>query len=158
MKYCPVCSSKIAEGTNRCINCGYSGSALKSDLINNPNNNKKEGIRQAIAALLAVLIIFVTILFSFERDPETGGVTLDLIILFLGMILGIMVFMGIVFGGNQNKFFRLRFCVSCGRSIPFDAVICPFCRYDYEKDHKTKGLADHDSLGQDSDVKEKIGG
>ena len=26
-----------------------------------------------------------------------------------------------------------RYCVMCGREIPLDAVVCPYCRHDYEK-------------------------
>jgi protein-S-isoprenylcysteine O-methyltransferase Ste14 len=28
---------------------------------------------------------------------------------------------------------RVRFCPACGRSIPFDARICPYCKKDFEQ-------------------------
>jgi predicted amidophosphoribosyltransferase len=158
MKYCPNCGKEMAQGTNFCIYCRYSGGPSKSEWINEQNNKKKKENRQSAAIILGFLIIIFFLLLSFQRNPDTGEVIINMTILSLGIILAVVIFVVITFSGFQDKIFKLRFCVSCGRGIPFDAVICPYCRYDYEMDHKTKEFAESDSLGKDSDVKEKIGG
>jgi uncharacterized membrane protein YvbJ len=156
MKYCPECGKEMAQGTNTCIYCRYSDGPSKPERLYQNKIKRKEELRQNMAVMMGFLIFIMAFLLSLQRNPDTGDLTFNITILFLGTVLAVIVFGLIVFSGKQDKFFRLRFCVSCGRSIPFDAVICPYCRYDYEKNLKTREFPDNDSLGQDSDVKGKV--
>ncbi len=69
-----------------------------------------------------------------------------------GVICGIIIFIVLIFviiailGTNKNtkkiaeaqsqtsseKPQHDRYCPKCGRSIPFDAVICPYCKKEFE--------------------------
>jgi len=89
--------------------------------------------RQALAIFLGLLIMGISLLLSVQRSPETGAISINSGVVFLGLLLGVLVYVALTFKWRGNLFLRMRFCVSCGRSIPFDAVICPYCRYDYEK-------------------------
>ena len=33
---------------------------------------------------------------------------------------------------NKKEIVKKRFCPNCGREIPFDANICPYCKKDFE--------------------------
>ncbi len=35
---------------------------------------------------------------------------------------------------------RSRMCVSCGRTLPWDANVCPYCGHDYRYQGKKKGI------------------
>ncbi len=89
--------------------------------------------KKAVAIFLCLLIIGFAFLLSVHRDPETGQIAINAMVIALGLLVGVLVYLALTFRGREHLFLRMRFCVSCGRSIPFDAVICPYCRYDYEK-------------------------
>jgi hypothetical protein len=99
--------------------------------------HRRDG-REAIHALALVLILILigfVLLFSIQRDPRTGGITINPKLIMLGIFLAIFVYFFLTFPFHKKgTHLRIRFCVACGRNIPFDAVICPYCRHDYEKD------------------------
>jgi predicted nucleic acid-binding Zn ribbon protein len=97
---------------------------------------KKMQQKQTLAMLISFMVIVVALLMAIQRDPNTGSISLNPMIIFLGIVLGVFIFLGLTIQGRQDRLIRLRFCVSCGRNIPFDAVVCPYCRYDYEKNRK----------------------
>jgi preprotein translocase subunit Sec61beta len=89
--------------------------------------------KEILAFILSSLIIGLSLLFSFYRTA-TGEISINPMIVVWGFIIAIVVFFALTFRRHGGIFLpKTRFCVSCGRGIPFDAVICPFCRYDYEK-------------------------
>ena len=71
-----------------------------------------------VLSSIAVFMIFI-------------GVMVEYIISALGVILifiGIpMVIIGLVLKGNE--FSSTRRCPKCGREIPFDAKVCPYCQH-----------------------------
>lgn len=91
--------------------------------------------RQALAVFLVLLIVGISLLLSIQRSPDTGAISINAMSIFWGILIAIFVYFILTFIGREHLFLRSRFCVSCGRSIPFDAVICPYCRHDYEKNH-----------------------
>jgi hypothetical protein len=91
--------------------------------------------RRALAIFLGLLIIGFSSVLAIQRDPETGAITINIMVVILGILATILLYFALTFTGYRERLLiRMRFCVGCGRSIPFDAVICPFCRHDYEKD------------------------
>jgi hypothetical protein len=90
--------------------------------------------KRALAIFLGLLIIGLSFMLSIHRSPETGQISINVMPLILGVLLATLIYIALTFTGFRGKFLiRLRFCVNCGRSIPFDAIICPYCRYDYRK-------------------------
>ena len=95
--------------------------------------NKGEA-RHALALILILIIIGFILLYSIQRDPSTRGITINPVLIMWGIFLAIIVYFVLTFPFQKERIpLRIRFCVACGRNIPFDAVICPYCRYDYEK-------------------------
>ncbi|MBD3155631.1 MAG: hypothetical protein GF368_03165 [Candidatus Aenigmarchaeota archaeon] len=60
--------------------------------------------------------------------------------IFISMISGLLILLGIILiavGTTYNPLKEKvdnkdRYCPRCGRSIPFDAVVCPYCKYDFD--------------------------
>jgi hypothetical protein len=51
---------------------------------------------------------------------------LSILLLFVSVAL---VLIGLVMNGKeQKKIPSTRLCPTCGREIPFDAIVCPFCQ------------------------------
>lgn len=50
-------------------------------------------------------------------------------------IIGGVIFsvIGATSKGKTVQQSRDRYCPSCGRSIPFDALVCPYCKKDFEE-------------------------
>ncbi len=95
--------------------------------------NKSEAKIKALALILILVIIGLSILFGIQRDPYTGNVSINPMILIWGMLIAILLYIALMLRGIRERFpIRIRFCVNCGRNIPFDAIICPYCRHDYE--------------------------
>ncbi len=90
--------------------------------------------RRALALVWILIAIGFILLFSFKQNPVSGGISINTLLIFYGILLAAIVYFILTFPFYKDKiFFRVRFCVACGRNIPFDSVICPYCRYDYEK-------------------------
>ena len=61
---------------------------------------------------------------------------LALLIYLISLIIGVIV----IYKGRettsqasaQTSSKPMRHCPKCGRQIPFDAVICPYCQYDFK--------------------------
>ncbi|UCG70899.1 MAG: zinc ribbon domain-containing protein [Thermoplasmata archaeon] len=90
--------------------------------------------RRALAIFLGLLIIGFSMVLSVQREPATGNISINIMIVILGILTSILLYIALTFTGYRGRsLIRMRFCVGCGRSIPFEAVICPYCRHDYEK-------------------------
>lgn len=48
------------------------------------------------------------------------------LLLFTG--IGFTIFYSVKFNQKNSK----RFCPKCGRQIPFDSIICSYCKYDFK--------------------------
>lgn len=95
---------------------------------------KREGQRQLYALIISLMIIGISLILGIQRDPETGAVTLNAMFLIWGIFMAFVAYIALTFRGYRERYLvRMRYCVSCGRNIPFEAVICPYCRHDYEK-------------------------
>ena len=70
---------------------------------------------------------------GYEKDMATGRGMIS-----VGVILSIIGLVAVVAGfvykdyKDVNSKINERFCPKCGRVIPFDARICPYCRTDFE--------------------------
>ncbi len=101
------------------------------------NGRKNDAGKKAMALFLALVIMGIVLILSVQRNPNTGNITLDPMILLLGILVATVLYLALTFKGFPGMYpLMVRFCVKCGRGIPFDAVICPFCRYDYEENLK----------------------
>jgi hypothetical protein len=103
-------------------------------------DNRREE-RHAVALILVLIIIGFVLLYSIHRDTTTGNISINPVIIMLGFFLAVVVYFTLTFPFHVLTFptqkeripLQIRFCVACGRNIPFDSIICPYCRYDYEK-------------------------
>ena len=81
----------------------------------------------AILMLISIIITIFTLGFGMIC---TGPIFL------LGFIIFIIGFI-ISEGTKLEKITQNRFCVDCGRAIPFDARLCPYCGKNYETNQST---------------------
>jgi len=49
-------------------------------------------------------------------------------IIFFGILVAAIIYFATRFT-RGGPFLRQRFCTACGRGIPFDALICPYCGF-----------------------------
>ena len=97
-------------------------------------NKNIEDYKEKIGFIFIIIIVSISLLFSLDRNPNTGAITIDAMVLIWGFFIAIAMYIVLSYRKYSGTFFpKTRFCVNCGRSIPFEAVICPYCRHDYEK-------------------------
>jgi hypothetical protein len=92
-----------------------------------------EVYRETIALIISLAVVGISLFLALGKNPETHALTLDGITLIMGIFIAVSIHIVMTFRVYKGAFLpRERFCISCGRKIPFDSVICPFCRHDYE--------------------------
>lgn len=96
-------------------------------------STESEARTKAITLILILMVIGFSILIGIHRNSQTGELTINTALLLTGLSIAILVHIA------QSLYLmalrsspRIRMCIKCGRNIPFDAVICPYCRHDYE--------------------------
>lgn len=115
------------------------------------NSTLKSGIAILVLAIIFLIlaififpVLFVAMTFggSAEGMVFSGLLTLIFFILaIIFMIIGpILIILGFIkepknvtVTQNQQTIYSNRRCPKCGRIIPLDAVICPFCKHDFEE-------------------------
>ena len=82
-------------------------------------------------------IIFIAIAIWVYKDAEKRGKSgaLWLIIVILLNIIGIIIWLIVrpPIGGEPSKAGSGRMCPNCGRPIPMDAQVCPYCGKSFQK-------------------------
>ncbi len=82
-------------------------------------------------------VIFLLIALWVYRDAEKRGKSgaLWLIIVIILGLIGIIIWLIVrpPIGGETKKVDNDRRCPNCGRIIPFDAKICPYCSKKFEE-------------------------
>lgn len=85
---------------------------------------------------LAIFIIGIAIAVWVYRDAEKRGESgaLWLIINILAPIVGLIIWLIVrpEIGEKKEEQGGERYCPDCGRSIPFDAKVCPYCGTTFE--------------------------
>jgi len=87
--------------------------------------------------MLVYIIIFIVWLaaaYWAYKDAKKRGVEhpgLWGVVVFFAGLIGIIIYL--VLRNNLKPSTLNRFCTSCGRIIPFDANICPYCGKKFEK-------------------------
>jgi hypothetical protein len=92
-----------------------------------------EARTKAIGLVIILIVIGITLLLAFQRDSANGFVSINPLILINGIFLVALVHIAQslhILTIKRSE--RNRMCVKCGREIPFESVICPYCRHDYE--------------------------
>jgi len=104
------------------------------------------GMTFALCIIFFVIcfIIFIVIAIWVYKDAEKRGSngTLWLIIVIITGIIGIIIWLIIrppIGGRPQERTGRIELCLNCGRSIPFDAQICPYCGIKQQTVTQVKG-------------------
>jgi hypothetical protein len=59
-----------------------------------------------------------------EFRPDALGIILSFV--FTAAVIAIVGYLW-----QHRSFLRFRFCTSCGRRIPFDARLCPYCGHNF---------------------------
>ena len=90
--------------------------------------------------LVVILLVYVTIFIVWlavaywvYKDAKKRGLknaALWGVVAFFGGLIGILIYL--VLRNNMKPDTPGRFCTSCGRTIPFDANICPYCGKRFE--------------------------
>lgn len=94
-----------------------------------------------VACILPIIWLVVAILIAIwvYRDAEKRGSSgaLWLIIVIITGIIGLIIWLVVrpPIGGKKGKAGGTsdRNCPNCGRSIPLDAQVCPYCGKDFKK-------------------------
>ncbi len=94
------------------------------------------GVMVIIGIFLAVFIIFILIAIWVYRDAEKRGSSgvLWLLIVLLTQIIGLIIWLVVrppIGGHPKQQSDQGRMCPGCGRPIPMDAQICPYCGKDF---------------------------
>jgi ribosomal protein S27AE len=110
----------------------------------------KEPVVNMLGAIFLILGIgllgiplFDNKLLSKVNDVTALGfilIVIGLLGIFISMISGLLILLGIILVAVGTTYNPLkekvdnkdRYCPRCGRSIPFDAVVCPYCKYDFD--------------------------
>ena len=73
------------------------------------------------------------------NNGDIGTETICLIVFFPVLIVFIVGLMVLLKGrettsqpSTPSSSKSIRYCPKCGREIPFDAVVCPYCQYDFK--------------------------
>jgi energy-coupling factor transporter transmembrane protein EcfT len=79
-----------------------------------------------IVSIIAIFTLFVGVTAKDYALDVIGG--LGFMLLFLGLPIAII---GAVMKSNDQKKVlpSTRMCPKCGREIPFDAIVCPYCQH-----------------------------
>jgi hypothetical protein len=85
--------------------------------------------REQKASMVMTIVFFViglSVIFSYEWGAPSPQFRPDAPnILFLGILVAAIIYIAARYSGQAR--FRARLCTSCGRSVPFDALFCPYC-------------------------------
>jgi hypothetical protein len=81
---------------------------------------------------IVFFIIGLSVILSYEWGPATPQFRPDgpNIILF-GILVAAIIYIAARYAGQTQL--RSRQCTSCGRSIPFDALFCPYCGFQFPR-------------------------
>ena len=77
-------------------------------------NKMKEEMKQFIALSLGFIVCIMSFVLSLERNPETGAIRINFGIIFLGIVVAILIYLGSILIGKDT---RKRFCVKWESSI-----------------------------------------
>jgi hypothetical protein len=84
---------------------------------------------------IVFLIVFLSVTASYEWGAPTPQFRPDaLFIIAPGIVIAavyLIVYLVIRYGGQTP--IRVRLCTSCGRGIPFDALFCPYCGFQFPR-------------------------
>lgn len=92
------------------------------------------GVGAYLLGLFVILIGLVSAIYSAEACVVL--VFIGFILLLVGKFYGktAMRYTQVEMVGNKQEYKEPdRRCIKCGRVIPFDARICPYCKHDYEQ-------------------------
>ena len=96
--------------------------------IRGGNNIRKE-TRQAIGITGIIVGVMIMILpFAIKTEDETC-----LLMFFIFGAVSIATGAYDYSVATKKETPKKRFCPNCGREIPFDSNICPYCKHDFER-------------------------
>jgi uncharacterized membrane protein YedE/YeeE len=85
--------------------------------------------KRSMIQTVVFFIIGLSVILSYQwwTTPPSFRTDAPNIILFGILIAAIIYIAAMVSSGQLGRIFQLRFCLACGRQIPFDAALCPYC-------------------------------
>jgi membrane protease YdiL (CAAX protease family) len=98
-----------------------------------------------IIFIIAMLCLYIYAIIWVYKDSKKRGQEpiIWILVILVGGLVGIILYLvlrkslkpssGDLFNISSNKSYRPRMCPACGRSIPFDAVVCPYCENHFDK-------------------------
>lgn len=82
--------------------------------------------------IISWMIFGVALFLSLERGFD-GGIRLNIMTLFMGAMLAVLVYVAFTFKGIPQSFqIPMIPCINCGKGMPMDAVFCPYCGHKYQ--------------------------
>jgi predicted nucleic acid-binding Zn ribbon protein len=91
--------------------------------------------REQKASMVMTIVFFIiglSVILSYEWGAPTPQFRPDAPnILFLGILVAAIVYIAARYAAQARS--RARQCTSCGRAIPFDALFCPYCGFQFPR-------------------------
>ncbi len=89
-----------------------------------------------LAYIIPPIILILSFLLSLERNPTTGGITINPFILILGVLVAAFLFIALIpkrpTGIPKRPYgIPTRPCINCGNPIPLDGIFCPYCGFNH---------------------------
>src|SRR6267142_1291535 len=87
--------------------------------------------REQKASMVMTIVFFIiglSVVLSYNWGATSPGFRPDAPdIIFFGVLVAAFIYIAARYGGQAR--FRRRNCTACGRGIPFDALLCPYCGF-----------------------------
>jgi hypothetical protein len=84
-----------------------------------------------IASLISLPLLLISILLSIQRNPETGALSINPVIIFIGLSGTALVFLAIM--PKRQGTIPTRPCNKCRMPIPVNGIFCPYCGYEDQR-------------------------
>jgi hypothetical protein len=94
--------------------------------------------QRSMAVVISFTIVLIAIILSLERNPDTGAIRMNSMIIIIGILAAVFIFLAL----NPKTppaipktpiVIPTRPCLRCGRPVPMDGIICPYCGFDFRK-------------------------
>ena len=88
-------------------------------------------MKNPVPMIISWMVFGVGLFLSLESDAG-GGIRLNIMVVFMGALLAVLVYIAFTFRGFPQSFqIQMIPCTNCGKGMPMDAKFCPYCGHEY---------------------------